>query len=184
MTTKPVLLIPLLCVKCSAPVPARIDEVAWACPTCGQGLLLDLTPQGNTAAIAQEIFYSSAIQPGASGRPFWVSGGQVNITRRDTYKGNETAKAQQFWATPRLFYIPGWAASLDEVINTGVQLLKQPFGMQAGAPTPFKPIVTLPVDLQALAEFMVTSIEAGRSDWVKHVDFTLTLLPPQLWILP
>jgi hypothetical protein len=184
MSEKPVQLIPLLCVNCQAPVPARLDEVAWVCQICGQGLLLDVTPQGKTAAEPLEIFYSAAIAAGGVGRPFWVSSGQVTITRREVYKGNESRAAQIFWAAPRLFYIPGWAAGLDEVISSGVQLLKAPFAMQAGPPAAFRPVVTLPVDMQPLGEFMVTSIEAARHDMLKHLEFTLTLLPPQLWILP
>ena len=40
MSQKPVELVPLLCVRCQAPVPARPGEVAWVCEQCGQGLVL------------------------------------------------------------------------------------------------------------------------------------------------
>lgn len=184
MTEKPVQLIPLLCVKCQAPVPANPDEVAWVCEQCGEGLALDETPSGNTAARAQDIFFSSGIPQGKPGRPFWVSSGTVTILRREVYKGNESRAAQAFWSTPRLFYIPGWAAKLEEIVSTGVQLLAAPVAMQSGPRAPFLPVVTLPADMKALAEFMVMSIEAGRRDALKRVEFELALQPPQLWILP
>lgn len=173
-------LIPLSCVKCQAPIPAQPDEVAWVCQQCGQGLLID----GQKGAIPLDIFFSNRLQPGLSGRPFWVSNGKVAIQRRETYSGDEVRAAQQFWAAPRLFLIPAWAASLDEVVSIGVSLLKNPEPMQRGSPAPFLPVVTLPVDLQALAEFMILSIEAERRDALKKVDFKVTLDSPQLWILP
>jgi hypothetical protein len=184
MTQKPVELIPLLCVKCQAPVPARADEVAWVCAQCGQGLVLDSSPAGKTAACAQDIFFSSALVQGQPGRPFWVSSGTVTITRRDTYKGNESRAAQEFWSQPRLFFIPSWAASVEEVVTSGVQMIKTPLTMQPGSMMPFLPVVTLPEDMKALAEFMVMSIEAARHDALKHLEFDLKLAPPQLWVLP
>lgn len=184
MKLKNVELIPLLCVKCQAPVPAKVGEVAWVCEQCGQGLLLNSAPAGKNALRAYDFLYSAAIRPGQAGRPFWVSAGKVAITRRETYKGNEIGGAQAFWAAPRLFFIPGWEAALEDVVSNGVELLKNPFTLQKGSPTPFSPVVTLPEDMRALAEFMVMSIEAGRNDALKHVEFDLQLAEAQLWILP
>lgn len=176
----PVRLIPLLCARCQAPIPAQPDEVAWICQQCGQGLLID----GQTGASPLDFFFSNRIQPGLTGRPFWVSNGRVVIQHRETYHGDESRASQQFWAAPRFFYIPAWAATLDETISTGVDLLKSPAIMQAGSPAPFLPVVTLPVNIQAVAEFMILSIEAERRDALKRVDFQATLEPPQLWVLP
>jgi hypothetical protein len=177
---EPVRLIPLTCVRCQAPVPARLDEVAWVCQQCDQGLLID----DRQGARALDVFFSSRLRPGSQGRPFWVASGEVTIQRRETYQKNEGRAAQQFWSSPRLFYVPAWATGLEEVVSTGVELLKNPEPMQPGAPMPFLPVVTLPVDLQALAEFIIFSIEAERRDALKRVDFALTLQPPQLWIMP
>ena len=196
MSQNAVRLIPLMCVKCQAPIAAKAEEVAWVCQQCGQGLILDSAPAGKSAACAQDVFFSAAIPPGKSGRPFWVSSGRVTITRRETYKGNESRSAQEFWSAARLFYIPGWDAALEDIVSNGVQLLKTPrnsnsernsnsdFAMQSGSPAPFLPVVTLPVDMKALAEFMVVSIEAGRNDALKHIEFDLELASPQLWVLP
>jgi hypothetical protein len=186
MSQKPVKLIPLVCVKCGYTVPARPEEVAWVCEQCGQGLILDEAPAPDctSGARALDEFISARVQPGLNGRPYWVSLGQVSIARRETYKGNEEREARQFWASPRLFYVPAWQASLDEVVSTGVALLRKPETMEPGGRAPFLPVVTLPVDMQALAEFMVMSIEADRRDALKRVDFTVSLQPPQLWILP
>lgn len=183
----PIRLVPLLCVKCRAPIPARADELAWACEQCGQGLLLNPTPQpgrGESATQALDIFFSRAVQPGMKGRPFWVARGQVIISDRQTYEGDEGRTARQFWAAPRLFYVPAWETELSEIITTGVYLLNNPQGLEPGSPVPFLPVVTPPADVRALAEFMVVSIEADRRDALKTVHFDLQLEPMQLWILP
>lgn len=183
MSQKPVSLVPLQCVKCQAPIRANVDEVAWVCEQCGQGLLLASTPSGNISTAKIEVFFSSAVQQGKPGYPFWVTSGTVNITRRDTYRGNEGKAAQAFWSAPRLFYVAAWAASLDDLVGTGVRRLYEPVPMQAGSQVPFLPVVTLPSDLRPLCEFMVMSVEAARSDYLKHVEFDIKLLTPQLWIL-
>jgi hypothetical protein len=184
MNQKPVRLVPLQCVKCQAPVRANVDEVAWVCEQCGQGLLLAQTTAENISTVEIEVFFSNALPQGKPGYPFWVTSGTVNIARRDTYRGNEGKAAQAFWSAPRLFYVSAWAASLDDLVANGVRRLYEPVPMQAGSRTAFLPVVTLPADLRPLCEFMVMSVEAARSDYLKHVDFDIKLLPPQLWILP
>lgn len=181
----PVRLVPLLCVKCRAPIPAGPDELAWVCEQCGQGLLLDPAPGPNEPATrALDIFFSDAVKPGQKGRPFWVARGQVTITDRQTYKGDEGRAARQFWAGPRLFYVPAWETALDEIISMGVYLLSNPARLQPGSPVPFLPVVTPPADMRALVEFMVVSIEADRRDALKTIRYDLKLEPLQLWILP
>ena len=180
MSQTPVRLIPLVCVKCSSPVPANPDEVAWVCEQCGQGQILDEAK----GLAALDVFFSRALQQGQRGRPFWVTRGTVSISARETYKGNEERAAREFWAAPRLFYIPAWDASLDETIAMGVQLLHNPQRIEQGTPVPFLPVTTGPGDLRALAEFMVVSIEADRRDAMKTINFGLTLEPAQLWVLP
>lgn len=184
MSQKPVQLVPLLCVRCQAPVPARVDEVAWVCEQCGQGLMLDDTPEGKTAALALDIFFSNAIPQGKPGHPFWVSSGKVTFTRRETYKGNESKQAEAYWSAPRLFFIPAFQVNLDQTVALGTQMLDTPFSMQAGSPTPFLPVVNLPDDMHAMAEFIVMSVEAKRRDALKHLEFTIELQPPQLWVIP
>lgn len=180
-------LVPLLCAKCRAPVPAQPDEIAWVCEQCGQGLLLNPMPAsgpGESATHLLDVFFSSAIQPGQKGRPFWVARGQVTLTDRQTYKGDEGRAAHEFWAAPRLFYVPAWETSLDEIVSLGVSLLRSPQRLDPGSRMPFLPVVTLPGDVRALAEFMIVSIEADRRDALKTVYFDLKLEPLQLWVLP
>ena len=183
----PIRLVPLVCVKCQSPIPALPSEVAWVCQQCGQGLVINLNPgggPGETAACALDVFFSKDISPGARGRPFWVTRARVTFTERTTYKGDEGRAAQEYWSVPRLFYIPAWESTLDEIIATGVMLIKNSPVMSAGGRAPFSPVVTPPGDVRALAEFIVVSIEAERRDYLKTIRFNLEYETPQLWVLP
>jgi predicted RNA-binding Zn-ribbon protein involved in translation (DUF1610 family) len=174
-----VVLTPLLCVKCSAPLPAEPDQAAWVCPVCGQANYLDeekgLQPvQG---------YYSTGIKPGAVGRPFWLAEGRVSV-QRTTFGSAKNEQAQQFWAQPRSFFIPAYRASLEALLTRAGELIANPPTLQAGPQAHFEPVVLAMQDIQAAAEFIVVAIEAGRSDRLKTVDMKLQLSAPVLWILP
>lgn len=176
---QPVELIPLVCPKCSTPVPAELDEVAWVCAQCGQGLLLD--EQKGLALL--EVQFAAGIPAVAKGKPFWVADGQVAMQRK-TYSGNQGNEAQAFWSQPRRFFIPAFAAPLDDRLNLAMSLIAKPPALQAGSPTRFEPAVMHIEDVSAAAEFVVMAIEAGRKDKLKELDFSLKLSTPVLWILP
>jgi hypothetical protein len=176
---QPIELIPLLCLRCSAPIPAQPGEVAWVCQTCGQGSLLD--EQGGLVPL--EVNYSAAVPTQAWGKPYWVSSGRVAL-RRETYKGYQRSESEKFWAQPRLFCIPAFNCSLDVLLPVGRMWLNTPPALQPGSPVPFEPVVLALVDVRSAAEFIVMSVEAGRKDSLRVVDFILELDPAVLWILP
>jgi hypothetical protein len=70
------------------------------------------------------------------------------------------------------------------MVEQGTRMLLQPPDLQSGSPAPFQPVVTHPEDVQVYAEFIVLGIEASRKDKLKNVDFSLSLEPPELWVLP
>jgi len=173
-------LIPLLCPNCQAPVPAKPDETAWVCDTCGHGLVLDEVH----GAAAVDVFFSEAIPPNTLGKPYWVSRGGVSISKRETYQGDQGKAANEFWARSRLFFIPAWQLQVADIVAQGVSLLRGPVTMKAGPRGRILPDVLQGKDIKPLAEFMVMSIEAERSDAMKELGFSINLDPPQLWILP
>lgn len=176
---RPVSLVPLLCLKCSTPIPAQSDEVAWACATCGQGQALD----EETGLVPLDIHYQAGIPANSQGKPFWVCDCQVNL-ERETYSGNEARQAQQFWDRQRTFFIPAYATSLEEGLERANQLLLQPSALQDSPAVKFEPVVVSPAEVKSLAEFLVISVEAGRGDKLKALRTSLELSPPALWILP
>ena len=174
-------LLPLRCIRCSTPVPAEMDEVAWVCSQCGQGLLLDET-RGLSPV---EIQFASGIAQNTKGRPFWTADGQVDL-QREAYGtfGKKTGEAERFWGKGRRFFIPAFNCSLDTLIDLGTELLNQPPALPPGPAVSFEPAVLGVEDLPALAEFIVMGIEAARKDQVKSLGVSVRLSNPVLWILP
>lgn len=178
----PVELVPLRCLRCETPVPAQVEEVAWVCAQCGQGLLLD----ESAGLVELEVHYASGLAEGKTGRPFWVADGRVRL-ERETYGGfskGGAGEAEGFWGQARRFYIPAYACSLDELLEAGARFLRQPPPLEPGPAVKFLPAILSPEDLQALAEFIVVAIEAERPDRLKKVDVSVELFRPALWILP
>lgn len=176
---QPVELVPLMCVRCSTPLPAQPDEVAWVCAQCGQGLVLD-----DDKGLAElEVKYTDVLAPNATGYPHWVFDGRVTI-HRQTYSGNRAGESQDFWGQGRRFCIPAYTCPHDELIEHGTRLLVQPPPLREGPPSGFKPVTLSAADAIALAEFIVVAAEAGRSDMLKELQFTLETSDPELWIFP
>jgi hypothetical protein len=174
-------LVPLLCPHCQTPVPALPDEVAWVCAQCGQASLLDEGQKGGLLAIA--IQYATGIPANGKGKPFWIALGRVAI-HRETYSGDRTREAEQFWGDGRRFYIPAFALPLEQLVALGTDLVERQPVPQAGQPAWFAPVTVGVDDIHPLAEFIVLGVEAGRSDKLKSLSFNLNLSEPQLWILP
>jgi len=175
---RPVELIPLVCFKCDTPVSAEPDEVAWVCGRCGQGLLLD----ESKGLAPLQVQYSAALPPNTRGKPFWVAEGSVGV-QRQTYSGDKSNEALQFWSQPKRFFVPAYTCQLDTLVDLGPRLLLNPPALQPGPATAFEPVTLAPGDIQAMAEFIVMAIEAGRSDMLKQVGVTVKLSTPALWVL-
>lgn len=174
-----IVLEPLVCLKCSAPIPAEPDEVAWTCATCGQGLYLD-EASGLTAL---EINYAANLSPNTSGKPFWVTEGRVAL-ERETFGSARSDEAQRFWSQPHRFMIPAFRAPLDTLLTISTNLLLNPLNPQPGPAARFEPVVMSKEDVKPAVEFIIIAVEANRSDRLKQISFTLELSQPMLWILP
>jgi hypothetical protein len=170
----------MFCTKCQTPIQAHPDEVAWVCPQCQQGLLLS-DVHGLDPLV---VHFSSALSSGKTGFPYWVAVGQVNMLDRTTFSGDERAAMFGFWQTPRQFFVPAFTLPLDQLVEFGSRLLKQPPPLQSGNPMPFQPATLRPADIQPVSEFIVLAIEAERRDQLRTVNFNLNLAAPELWILP
>jgi len=166
--------------KCSTPVPAEPDEVAWVCAQCGQGLLLFQEKE----LVDIEVNYAAGISPNIKGKPLWVAEGRVSV-QRQSYgsSGKPTSESQRFWEQPRRFFVPAYSSSLEELLSVANTLLLQPPALQPGPTVPFEPVTLATEDIFPAAEFIVVAIEASRKDKLKQVDFELKLEPPKLWVL-
>ena len=175
--TDPVRLLPMTCPRCQNALPAKVDEVAWVCAQCGQGMLLDAAK----GLAALEVHYSAGIQAGKPGSPYWVAQGQAALQRK-TFQGDKSADMVSFWAQPHLFFVPAITLPLEQVVEVGMRLLRQPPVLSAGPAVPFAPVTVPPDDMRALAEFVVFAIEAERKDALKELSIKLDLGTPELWV--
>ena len=171
---------PMFCTKCQSPIQAHPDEVAWVCPQCQQGLLLsDL--HGLDPLV---VHFSVGLSPAKAGLPYWVAVGQVTMQERTTFGGDERAAMYSFWQSPHQFFVPAFTLPLDQLVDLGGRLIKQPPQLQPGSPSAFQPATLRPTDMQPVAEFIVLAIEAERKDQLRTLNFNLNLAAPELWILP
>jgi hypothetical protein len=181
-----IVLIPLVCLRCSTQIPANPDEVAWVCANCGQAMSLD----EESGLIPQLVYYSADIPPDATGMPYWVAEGQVDLQRQSygSDKGQREESAR-FWGQPHRFFLPAYQATLEQLLSQGIRYLVKPpqlteAEVPAGAALRIVPITMDIRDVRKAAEFLVVAIEAARPDKVKELKFDLKLSPPNLWILP
>jgi hypothetical protein len=178
--SKAIELIPLLCTRCQTAVPAKLDEVAWVCAQCGQGLLLD----EEKGAVPLAINFAAGIPANQKGWPFWVATGQVTVQQRSIFGGGDQGRqAAEFWQPARRFFVPAFSSPLDQLITWGTTLLQKPPALQSGQAAGFAPVILHPEDIQPVAEFIVLGIEADRKDKIREINFTLQLSAPELWVL-
>jgi len=176
MSDRPTL-VPLECMRCKTPVPAEPDEVAWSCATCEQGLLLD-----EGAGLRPITVHFAAGPESAERIPFWVAAGHVRFTRRESYGADSPPDAR--WAGPVRFVLPAFSTGVEQAVAWGARLLRQPPDLRPGPAGPLRGVSVLPHEIDALARFVVITIEAERRDKLEAIEFYLDLEPPELWCIP
>jgi hypothetical protein len=182
-------LIALKCPRCERPLRPAPSEVAFACGECGQVVRV----AGD--AIAPQIAHWAAARPGASVRdwlPFWTLPGEVRFSRRKT-DGFQLAQlvggtgADPLWERARRLWVPAFRLELDEAQRWGARLTREAREYTHGPMPDGAPLRGCELDLddaRRLAEFIVLSIEAERSDTLADLEFTLPDGEPELWLLP
>ena len=178
---RPIELVPLVCIQCSTAIPAGVEEVAWGCDQCGQGMVLDEAH----GLEALDIHYSADIAQNSTGKPYWVADGQVTMERK-TYgsAGKHGIAAKQFWGQSRCNIFRQRGSRWMLLLEVAKAMLLNPPRLSSGSATPFEAVTLYRDDVLAAAEFIVIAIEAERKDKIKSIDFELKLSKPVLWILP
>ena len=170
-------LIALRCPTCGSALALNDDDLLIACAQCGAAIAL--TDEGLQPI---EVRYTAGGTD--QRRPWWVFEGRVQLMRRETQSGNRREEAQQFWSQPRSFYVPAWELSLQSLKSNGLEMLKKQPQLQAGqrpAQVKLSPVVISAEDARRMLEFLVLSLEAGRSDELKSIDFKIEVSDPVLW---
>ena len=177
--TGPIELVPLECRRCRSRLPAEPAEVAWLCSSCGQGQRLDEKAELQTV----DVRFAKA-REGQPVRwlPFWVMPARVQIVERSSY-GRDQAPDPR-WAEPQQFVLPAFDTLPEEAGKWGARFLREPVRLEAGPAEALSGVTVTPEEAQALAEFVVLTIEAERRDKIKSVRALLDFGEAELWCLP
>lgn len=177
-------LIALRCPSCNNSLTPGDDDLVIACEHCGAGIAID---DEGLHPIELRFASSAAAAAGAAQwQPWWVFESRVQIDRREAQSGNRREEAVKFWSQPRSFYVPAWELSLQALRRDGLDMLKKQPQLQTGArPTQLHlaPVVVSAEDARRMLEFLVLTLEAGRDDWLKNIDFKIEMGEPVLWAL-
>jgi hypothetical protein len=178
-------LLALRCPECANPLAPGIDHIVIACERCAAAVRI-----GEEGLTLASVSYAAPQRAAPVTRwlPFWVFRGGVGIDRRDTQGGDSRLEeALRFWGGARDMYVPAWELSLDTAQEVGGALIRrQPAFSRIPRPPEVRltPVTLAPDDALSMLEFIVLAIEAGRSDWLKSIDFHLAVGEPALWALP
>ncbi|MBI5567775.1 MAG: hypothetical protein HY870_22940 [Chloroflexi bacterium] len=174
-------LIALRCPSCNNALAPNDDDLVIACGNCGAAIAI--TDEGLQPI---ELRFSVSGTAAAQYQPWWVFEGRVQINRREAQSGNRREEALAFWAQPRSFFVPAWELSLQALKRDGLEMLQKQPQLQAGprpAQVRLSPVVVSAEDARRMLEFLVLSLEAGRADWLKTIDFKVEVSEPVLWAL-
>lgn len=177
-------LIALKCLQCGFPLPVEPDEIACACPQCGQAARLE-----GDALVAQPVTWAEPRAEVSVPRwlQFWALPGQVSITRRETEGFGGSSGGDPLWQKATRLWIPAFGLSLDLAKAWGAGLTRTQPALRPGPVPPGAPLRGCVVgleDARKLADFVVLSIEAERPDMLRSIEFKLPEGTPELWALP
>ena len=121
--------------------------------------------------------------------PFWILRVQVSlIGRRAQTAWTDDEAAHAMWAEPHTFYVPAGEVPLAQVRSHGYELLLEAPPLVALSKRPqgvrMAPAISDANDAVHLAEFLVLEVEAQRDDFLRHVEFELTVERTDLWAIP
>jgi hypothetical protein len=165
---------------------------AVQCKNCGSGLVVELNDNitycsscGSGFEINQDVFTPIEVNFAAAAlrqegemiyKPFWFLKTNVNILTRDTTGGfiSKMFGSKEKPSGEIIFYIPAFACSIETMKN-----LAQAFTTKNPVSSPQKSNAKITGfaygkdDAKKLAEFILISIEAEKSDTIKSLEYEI-----------
>lgn len=180
-------LVPLRCPHCAHPLPARQQDRVVACDNCPAHVTL--AEDGLHLIGVQYAKARRKAPPEITWMPVWVLLGQVELLGRQAQTAwTDDEKAHAMWAESRTFYVPAGEVPLAQVRALGYRFLLEPPTLVALSKRPngarMAPAISDATDAAQLAEFLVLEVEAQRDDFLRRVEFELTVERADLWAIP
>jgi hypothetical protein len=114
--------------------------------------------------------------------PFWVMPVRVQIAERQSYGRDQAPEAR--WDSPQRFVLPAFDTTPEEAAKWGARFLREAVQLEAGPVGTLSGVTVTPEEAQALAEFVVLTLEAERRDKIKSLRAVLDFGEVELWCLP
>ena len=174
----------LRCPVCQNGLEPADEDVVVVCRQCHTPLSL-----GEQGIAPFELFYAQPKGEHGAWLPFWLFEGRVRMTTRQTQGGGKSAAkdAEQMWSVPRRLFVPAWDCPVPQARQIGRQMIENQVMLTAVERPPqaeMTSAVLSPDDARKLLDFIILTIEAERSDWLKDIRFALEAPPPTLWAIP
>jgi hypothetical protein len=178
----------LNCPLCAEPLaPDSDNAVVYDCPDCQTPVAI--TETGLQTESVQFVAAAAAVAEVTDWMPFWLFNGRIYIDKRETQSGrrDNRAEAEQLWGEPRRLFVPAWTFDMHNARDIGSTLaqrqpvfipIERPAGVQMRTAT-----VTA-ADARKMLEFIILTIEAGRDDWLRDIEFRMELDQATLYALP
>ena len=203
-----IVLVPLRCIACHAPLSAREFQVFFLCDHCGAGQVLE-----GERLVPQEVVFAEG--EGDVFLPFWGLSARVKLTTqvldrevRPVQFSEALAEilAQEPGLVKRVIqtystrmadlkigetqnlslYVPAFEATnfANYTANLGVVFTSAQPEIKAGKPGRLVPVVYEQTDAEKLSEIILVAVEAGRHDEVVDLGFEIKILEAKLLGIP
>lgn len=180
-------LVPLKCKKCGSLLNADTRDVVYYCGNCDSGFELinekdELVPVNIDFAIPNKKMDTEKIY-----LPFWVFDANIKISSRDA-AGSITGFIMNIFGAENKsagkFYVPAFETSLENIRKLGLEFTKSQPEFDVIKKGKLNGCSCSSKDAEKIADFIFLSIEAGKSDMLKSITYSLGLSSPKVIALP
>lgn len=174
------------CRQCGSGLVVEVNDNIVYCTSCGSGFEIlngELTPiEINFAAAAirgeGEVVY----------KPFWLLKTNISISERNAsgnFLKNIFGGSNDNTSGEIIFYIPAFYCSLEVMKNLATQFtLKNPVASPQKYNAKLTGFAYGKEDAKKLAEFILISMEAEKSDVMKKFDYKMDFISPEIVGIP
>lgn len=180
-------LVALKCKKCGSLLNADARDVVFYCGNCDSGFELinekdELVPVDIDFAIPNKKMNSKVVY-----YPFWVFDANVKIDSRDaagTITGFLTNIFGKEDKKVGKFYVPAFETQLENIRKLGLEFTKSQPEFDVIKKGILKGCSYSSKDAEKIADFIFLSIEAGKSDMLRNITYSLGLSSPKVIAVP
>lgn len=174
------------CRQCGSGLVVEVNDNIVYCTSCGSGFEIL-----NGELIPIEINFAAAAIRGEGEvvyKPFWLLKTNISISERNAsgnFLKNIFGGSNDITSGEITFYIPAFYCSLEVIKNLATQFtLKNPVASPQKYNAKLTGFAYGKEDAKKLAEFILISMEAEKSDVMKKFDYKMEFVSPEIVGIP